>query len=319
MSLVIRSITLGNDSVNNTIIMSANQTNGDQTVYIPDITNNDVGMVVQTGATQSSAGIVIDSSTVQPGYILQLENPAVTAKWIQGTGGGEYNDGSNRGTESDDAKGLFYQKNGTFLEFKRIRSISSTSGILLTASGDNNYVDIDLAIDQLAEDTDPQSTDYLATYDTDATAHKRVLLDNLLKNLTPTIYNNTISVTTDFSLIDPNTTGTTSSTYVLMNGMTITPSNAGKYFIIFNGTWSVSSKFAQCFIIIRVGSTNIASSEKKIIMNPSNVNDATRLPISTHCIETVEAAESIYVYWKEIGDSYTFYMFTRSLSVIRLN
>ena len=91
--------------------------------------------------------------------------------------GGETNTASNVGTGG---VGVFARKTGVDLEFKKINSTSATSGITIVDDTGNDELDVRLDINSLTADVTPDAaTDYIVTYDTSASAHKKVLITNL--------------------------------------------------------------------------------------------------------------------------------------------
>jgi alpha-tubulin suppressor-like RCC1 family protein len=91
---------------------------------------------------------------------------------------GENNTASNVGTGS--GIGLFKQKTGLDLEFKSINNSSVTDAILITDDTGNNEINISLNVNELTADTTPDTAaDFVISYDTSASDHKKVLLNSL--------------------------------------------------------------------------------------------------------------------------------------------
>jgi hypothetical protein len=87
-------------------------------------------------------------------------------------------------------------------------------------------------------------------------------------------------------------TTTTSTTYVLMNGMTITPA-AGNYMVWFSTAISNNSNLENDYIAIYKGGTIIQSTERRTLLAKNE-----RVPFSTQGKVTVNGSEAIEIRWK---------------------
>lgn len=140
-----------------TLILQASQT-ADRTITFPDITGTlmtdnssdtflnktitDNSNYVGANELKTTGASVVISGSAPPttGQILKATSPT-TATWEDETGGGgEVNTASNVGTAG---VGVFKQKTGTNLEFKKINTANS-SNITITDDTGNDEVDINI-------------------------------------------------------------------------------------------------------------------------------------------------------------------------------
>jgi alpha-tubulin suppressor-like RCC1 family protein len=139
---------------------------------INDVINNTVNIELDINSLA-----IATSPDVASDYIITYDSSAGTNKKvllsdIPSAGGGEVNSSSNLGS----GIGVFKQKVGVDFEFKKINSIT---GIKISDDVVNNKVNIDLYINTLTTFSDLTGTDFIVTYDTSTTSHKKVLLSNL--------------------------------------------------------------------------------------------------------------------------------------------
>ena len=208
-------------------------------------------------------------------------------------------DGTNVGTGG---VGVFKQKNGVNLEFKKINSTSSTSGITIVDDTGNDEVDVRLDINSLTADSAPDgAADYVATYDANAAAHKKVLL----RDLPITNYNITATASTS----------TTSTTYTQINSMTVTPV-AGTYMVSFSSSMDTSSGSADCNYAIHKAGTAITESERDLGFDGGGPTGGFRCAAHSQCIVTVNGSDVIDVQWKTSTGTVT--AVERSLLLIKI-
>jgi hypothetical protein len=148
-----------------------------------DIANNEVDISLDINSLTANASP--DEST---SFIVTYDTSSTTHKkvLINNLPNGEITSASSIGVGGVN---IFKQKTGVNFEFKNINSSNTNLGIIITDDVVNNEVDISLDINGLTEDIAPDgAADYMLTYDTSTSTHKRVLLNTL-----PTGQNNTAS------------------------------------------------------------------------------------------------------------------------------
>jgi uncharacterized lipoprotein YehR (DUF1307 family) len=258
-------------------------------------------------------------------------------------GGGEINTASNVGVAG---VGVFKQKTGVNLEFRNVNAGSSK--ITVTNDAANNEIDIDLTeanvnhnallnyvanqhidhtavsisagigltgggtiaanrtlsldINGLTTDATPDgAADFVVTYDASAATHKKVLLNNL--PISNTIVSSAV------------TTSTTSTTYTIMNTMSITPA-AGTYFVTFSASGRGSATNADHQYALHSAGVIIAHSERMDGENSAAANSTTTRCYYTQAIITVNGAEQITLQYKTSAGTLT--VFERSLIVLKV-
>lgn len=239
-------------------------------------------------------------------YVIIYDNSDMTHKKVLlnnllSSGGGEINSAINIGIGGI---GIFKQKTDVDLKFKKLNSASSTSGIVIVDDTGNDEIDIRLDINSLAADSTPDTlTNYVITYDTSTATNKKVLLDNLL-NIN---YINITSTTT---------TSTTSATFILMNGMTTTPS-AGTYIVTFSSSGNNSVITANANYAIYIDSTIVQESNRYFGWIGGLVTNEINMVMHTQCIATVNGLQTIQIRWRT-GISSTFTAYERSMILIKV-
>jgi hypothetical protein len=261
-----------------------------------------------------------------------------------GGGGGENNTASNVGAGG---VGPFKQKTGVDLEFKNINAGSSKITITDDVANDEIDIDVnesnvnhdnllnfvanehidhstvtltageglsgggdittsrtfDLDINSLVTTTTPDTAaDFLAIYDTSAGDHKKILLNDLQLEQT--------------SVTATNSPSTSSLTYILIPGMTITPS-AGTYFVTFSTSVSGATRNDSHFVSLYSGGSVITHSEREMFY--SNANQVVGMILGTHtqAIVTVNGSQAIEARYRcTAGSAITVY--ERSLIIIKI-
>jgi hypothetical protein len=219
------------------------------------------------------------------------------------TGGGEINTGSNIGTGGI---GIYKQKTGTSLEFKKINSTSATSGIAIADDTGNNEVDIRLDINAMTVDSTPDgAADYVVIYDASATGHKKVLLNDLPS---PAITYHEIYVTTS--------TSTTSNTYQVISGMTYTPAS-GTWHVSFSTTSRLSAKNVYAYYALHKSGTIVSHSIRNT-HNKSSKSGNINIGIHTQAVVTVNGSEAIEIKFRNSNNSTTTTVDQRSMFFYKL-
>lgn len=262
-----------------------------------------------TASDDSSAGYSVGSrwidTTADSEYVC-LDDSVGAAVWTEttgsGGGGGEANTASNVGAGG---VGVFKQKTGVDLEFK---NINAGEGIAIIDDVGNDEVDVGLDIDSLTVDGSPDiANDYVATYDSSAGSHKKVLITNLSAPAYPTIY----------EVISTSSSTTTSTGLVQMPGMTYTPP-AGTYLVIFNGHATISNGTGRMQYVFFRNFTYLGNSQR--LAFESSINTAgIRLPICTQLQITANGSEAISVRYATSSNSAAVTVFERSMQLIQVS
>jgi hypothetical protein len=217
--------------------------------------------------------------------------------------GGEINTASNVGTGG---VGVFKQKSGTTIELKNINSTSSESGIAIVDDTGNNEVDINLSINSLTADASPDgAADYVLTYDTSASVHKKVLLNNLPSSGSGLAYQE-ISATTE--------TSTTSMNYIQLDSMTVTPAS-GTYSVSFSSSGSQSQQNQDAVYAIYVDGVIVQRSRRlmKPMSGPAAAFDVT---LHTQAVVTVNGSQAIEIRYMVNGG--TFNVHERNMILLKV-
>jgi len=124
-----------------------------------------------------------------------------------------------------------------------------------------------------------------------------------LATVSPSITQQEISATSN--------TTTTSSSYVLLSGMTVTPA-AGTYLCFFSTTLHTSNlTVISAYFTFYLDGTQVTHTERRIDTYASY-----DIPVATQGIMTVDGSQAIEVRWRRTGGTNTAYQ--RTLNIIKV-
>lgn len=282
-------------------------------------------------------------------YICKLntvsnEIPTNTTYWdiLADKGAGETNTVSNVGTNGI---GIFKQKTGSDLEFKKINAGSSK--VTVTDDIGNNEVDVDITESNIvignlsgapigavigtsdiqtltnktltatSNDVSAKSL-HSATTIVDvssATAPSNGQILTATSSTTATWQTNSPSLTTS-SITATTNTSTTSSTYVVINGMTTTPSS-GTYIVTFSASGSHSNGSSDATYAIHSNGSIVAHSERNHGWRGAAHTNDFEMSIHSQAIITVNGSQSIDVRY-QCGGNGIFTVHERSMILLKV-
>lgn len=110
---------------------------------------------------------------------------------------------------------------------------------------------------------------------------------------------------------------TTSATYVLLTGMTLTPA-AGTYLVMFSTSVDHNTDNADVFVNIYVGGAIVAHTERQATPQNTAFGAATQsIGLATQTIATVNGSQAIEARWRTTAATATAH--ERTLTIVRLN
>lgn len=243
--------------------------------------------------------------------------------------------------------GLFKQKTGSNLEFKNISAKSSKINVTNEASENTVAIDVNENNINIKNLLNAPSGDVVGTTDTQTLLNKTInsssnnVAANMLRtsggsvvignSLPPSVGNALIATSSNTAEWKPITTtgggsissnivsgvssiSTTSTIYVLVDGITITPVS-GTYIVTFSATGSVSKSNAINKFAIHVDNDVVLDSERIIGNSGNNANNLS-MSLCTQTRVTVNGLQAINV--KYTSDSGTFFMESRNMIIMKV-
>lgn len=106
------------------------------------------------------------------------------------------------------------------------------------------------------------------------------------------------------------------ATPILMNSMTLTPI-AGNYLINFSSSFDHSNQVTIIRVSIFVGGVQVTHTVRDVENTPNAVGaQSLTIPLSTHCISTVNGSQAIEVRWGTAAGTATAHQ--RTLTAVRI-
>jgi hypothetical protein len=126
-----------------------------------------------------------------------------------------------------------------------------------------------------------------------------------------------VTLTTDLAF-DGGFAGTSSTSFVLMPGMTITPP-AGTYLITFDGTLASGGAGQSLFVAIFAGGVELTETARAMIPNPvGSTTPSPTTPFVCVGVATVDGSEAIEGRFRVANATFTFIALLKSLNIVRI-
>jgi hypothetical protein len=167
---------------------------------------------------------------------------------------------------------------------------------------------ISLNVNSLTADATPDgASDFVVTFDASSGSHKKVLLNNLPTQSSGSLSFHNLTATT--------ITSTTSATYIVLNGMSFTPTS-GTWLVTFSASGSTTAAKAEAQYCVHVGGSPDVSSERDFNWGGGGQTGLFRCALHTQAVVTVNGNQSIEVMYRCANGGFEIY--ERSMILIKL-